>query len=823
MQVEMAAQSVPHPDDVNLFRSQPMEYVRIVMPKEACYAAVKALGAMEKIQFADLNEDKPANLREYNSQLTRCAEVDRILRVFAEYTTKYTGLGARPPTQPAPSLLSNMPSTGMVEQSEETFESIEGEVVQRETYLKELQKNLQELLISKWSCKEKIIALEKAGPYFGHAQQTTQNPSSMGAGLLGDGGMTVGMDMATTSVLTNIVGVIPDDKINIFEKILHRATRGNIVVRFESVHEHIWDAATDTEVPKSVFVAFLQGDRTYDKVKRISDVVGAHLYEYDESQVYNDIQGAKSAFEEHNRICSASQREIVMMLNDINSKYISWTETMRRDKAVYHALNGFKYTGGGEAGEYVVAEGWAPLLDVETIRSAVTDACRSTNVAQLGATVEKSVPGHDNKCPPTYYVTNKFTYGFQAIVEAYGVARYQEHNPTPYTIVTFPFLFAVMFGDAGHGLLLLALAVYFIKNEDKLGKTKLNDMVQMPFDGRYVMLLMAIFAIYCGFLYNEFFGMPLSFFTSRWHFGTGMKMAGGYKECTTLLDTGQAKLPANIPYWDGGDDYKPPSQVKYSDWNFAKSDAEFADYPTWHDVFDDKTMLPYCTLPPKEPYPFGMDPIWKYSSAGLTYFNSLKMKMSVIFGVIQMVFGIICKATNDIVHKRPLDLWVEFVPQMVFMNGLFGYMVLLIWIKMMTSWVPADQMLPGGVPIRLLPLAVPKDGSTLLPIMPDGNFYYDLREGREDICQTGPEDSKSICFFSTPTEGVNAVQLKNRDGTVNEHWYDCYGSATFRGLPLSKPTPILPTAGCDFTNSTSDTTGELQHTDLGCVGGCGAS
>lgn len=52
-----------------------------------------------------------------------------------------------------------------------------------------------------------------------------------------------------------------------------------------------------------------------------------------------------------------------------------------------------------------------------------------------------------NDPPPTYFRTDLFTNCFQAIVDAYGVARYREVNPTVFTIVTFPFLFAVMFGE----------------------------------------------------------------------------------------------------------------------------------------------------------------------------------------------------------------------------------------------------------------------------------------------------------------------------------------------------------------------------------------
>jgi len=48
------------------------------------------------------------------------------------------------------------------------------------------------------------------------------------------------------------------------------------------------------------------------------------------------------------------------------------------------------------------------------------------------------------------------------------VAKYQEANPGVFTIVTFPFLFAVMFGDWGHGICILLATMYLILKEKKL-------------------------------------------------------------------------------------------------------------------------------------------------------------------------------------------------------------------------------------------------------------------------------------------------------------------------------------------------------------------
>lgn len=61
-------------------------------------------------------------------------------------------------------------------------------------------------------------------------------------------------------------------------------------------------------------------------------------------------------------------------------------------------------------------------------------------------------------------------------MDSYGIATYQEVNPGLFAIITFPFLFAVMFGDIGHGLIILFAALYMIMNERKWAKEGLGEV-----------------------------------------------------------------------------------------------------------------------------------------------------------------------------------------------------------------------------------------------------------------------------------------------------------------------------------------------------------
>jgi V-type H+-transporting ATPase subunit a len=81
-----------------------------------------------------------------------------------------------------------------------------------------------------------------------------------------------------------------------------------------------------------------------------------------------------------------------------------------------------------------------------------------------------------HKTPPTFIRTKKFTEAFQTLMDSYDVATYQEVDPGLFAIITFPLLFAVMFGDIGHGFLIFCAAVYMILEERRLGTMDLDEV-----------------------------------------------------------------------------------------------------------------------------------------------------------------------------------------------------------------------------------------------------------------------------------------------------------------------------------------------------------
>ena len=140
------------------------------------------------------------------------------------------------------------------------------------------------------------------------------------------------------------------------------------------------------------------------------------------------------------------------------SCWSAWRAAVSREKATLSALNMIAFD---IRRKVFIAEGWVPTASVGALRLALRRASARRGNATSAILTELTTPA----TPPTYLRTNKFTAGFQGLVDTYGIPRYQEINPGAFAVILFPFLFAIMFGDVGHGFLLLLIALYFIANE----------------------------------------------------------------------------------------------------------------------------------------------------------------------------------------------------------------------------------------------------------------------------------------------------------------------------------------------------------------------
>jgi V-type H+-transporting ATPase subunit a len=81
------------------------------------------------------------------------------------------------------------------------------------------------------------------------------------------------------------------------------------------------------------------------------------------------------------------------------------------------------------------------------------------------------------------------------------------------------------------------------------------------------------------------------------------------------------------------------------------------------------------------------------------------MKLAVIFAILQMSLGIFMKGVNSVYFRKPLDFIFEFIPQIVLLWALFGYMDLLIVGKWLTPVDVNILALPGSTEYDALNLS----------------------------------------------------------------------------------------------------------------------
>ncbi|XP_071443380.1 V-type proton ATPase 116 kDa subunit a 1-like isoform X2 [Hetaerina americana] len=497
------------------------------------------------------------------------------------------------------------------------------EILELEAHLEKTEGELKEVSQSSIALKSNYVeltelkhVLEKTQGLFAEQEGTSSFTETKA--LIGD---EQGAANTSRARLSFVAGVIPRERVPGFEKMLWRISRGNVFLRQADIEEALEDPKTGNEIQKNVFVAFFQGDQLKSRVKKVCSGFRASIYQCPNTteERLEMVKGVRTRLADLSMVLNQTKDLKHRLLTEIASKHQGWIVQVRKMKAIYHTLNMFNLD---VTNKCFIGECWVPKRDLQQVKDTL---------ANKSETSGSSIPSFLNvvdtsEVPPTFHRTNKFTNAFQVVIDAYGMASYRELNPALYSTVTFPFLFGVMFGDCGHGLIVTLFAAWMVIYEKKLSQSRGGEIWNIFFGGRYLILLMGIFSIYTGLIYNDVFSKSFNIFGSSWK--------NPYNE-STLLSNGELSLdPA-----------------------FEESYTQY-------------------------PYPFGFDPVWQLAPDNKIIFqNSFKMKLSIIIGVVHMLFGVCLSVGNHVYYKKKINIILQFIPQILFLALLFLYMVVLMVLK----------------------------------------------------------------------------------------------------------------------------------------------
>ncbi len=149
----------------------------------------------------------------------------------------------------------------------------------------------------------------------------------------------------------------------------------------------------------------------------------------------------ESRLHEENLAMEACANELRKQLEDARSTLILAEPFVRIDSAAR------------SAGHVSIISGWIPAREIKRTRQALARTLANP------FNIETRSPFPDERpLVPSYMPSNPLMKPFATLVKQYGVPRYGEIDPTALFTITFIIMFGMMFGDIGHGLVIVLAA-----------------------------------------------------------------------------------------------------------------------------------------------------------------------------------------------------------------------------------------------------------------------------------------------------------------------------------------------------------------------------
>lgn len=185
-----------------------------------------------------------------------------------------------------------------------------------------------------------------------------------------------------------------------------------------------------------------------DEVDRIFS--GLHFERYDTSDIAGTpkehIKKKNEEKLELEKQLEVVTKELKDFIND-NFKEAMCYYTKLMQKNAYQTIKGYVMYYRGNKDSFILC-GWVPAKNLKSLEKKL-DKIRSVEWHIDDAS------NHIEKSPPVKLKNSWFSKPYKFYVDMYGVPSYNEIDPTTFVAITYTILFGIMFGDFGHGIVLI--------------------------------------------------------------------------------------------------------------------------------------------------------------------------------------------------------------------------------------------------------------------------------------------------------------------------------------------------------------------------------
>ncbi|MCK5851972.1 hypothetical protein KAH27_02990 [bacterium] len=194
---------------------------------------------------------------------------------------------------------------------------------------------------------------------------------------------------------------------------------------------------------------------------------------------------------------AAIKQKILSLSSTLAPQVGLWQKLIKANTKVLNAMQLF-----GKTAKTTCISGWIPERNAKKIESEIITLTSRPVKIELSSPddnigLASSLKKEGKTKVPSKFKHPAFLKPFQMLITTYGYPDYDGIDPTFFVAITFTLMFGLMFGDIGHGAVLVAIGLFIAKSKTLKSIAKAG----------WLMITVGCSAMFFGLMFGSIFGI----------------------------------------------------------------------------------------------------------------------------------------------------------------------------------------------------------------------------------------------------------------------------------------------------------------------------